>query len=132
MNYRWNSAARHGSPTAASRKRERHDSILLPEDFHVVDRLTDGLLQNDRCQMLSNTHSVAGPIPNDGYPYFDWVEDGGALVCLFKHQPRVFYADAGKRDAEKYLAEAKEFLAEAGVEVPEDFPFWKVIGVLFG
>ena len=64
VNYRWNSAARHGSPTAASRKRERHDSILLPEDFHVVDRLTDGLLQNDRCQMLSNTHSVAGPIPN--------------------------------------------------------------------
>lgn len=98
----------------------------------MVDRLTDGLLQNDRCQMLSNTHSVAGPIPNDGYPYFDWVEDGGALVCLFKHQPRVFYADAGKRDAEKYLAEAKEFLAEAGVGVPEDFPFWKVIGVLFG
>ena len=101
----------------------RVENGWLPEDFHVVDRLTDGLLQNDRCQMLSNTHSVAGPIPNDGYPYFDWVEDGGALVCLFKHQPSVFNADAGKRDAEKYLAEAKEFLAEAGVEVPEDFPF---------
>lgn len=115
---------------------DRVEHGWLPKDFYVTDRLTDSLLQNTRCQVLPNTHSVAGPVlrqvpPITSYSCFDWWDDGNVLVYVFKYQPSVFNADAGKRDAEKYLAEAKEFLVEAGVEVPEDFPFWKVIGVLF-
>lgn len=52
------------------------------------------------------------------------------LAYFFQKQPCIFSDEPSYKDGGELVDEAKAFLAELGVEVPEDFPYWKVIGTV--
>ena len=50
-------------------------------------------------------------------------------MYFFKKQPSIF-GDTSYKDGTELIEEAKAFLAELRVDLPDDFPYWKVIGTV--
>ena len=116
---------------------EEASAGVLPEDFFdgsAAEEFSD----TERCFWLGGEINFR-PIPRlippgaqntNGEAWFAKYDYLDILAYFFQKQPCIFSDEPSYKDGDELIAEAKAFLAKIGVEMPEDFPYWKVIGTI--
>lgn len=117
---------------------KRVEAKTLPEDFYMADWVMDEFLTDDRCRILLDTKLTFCQMPQltpagsltmkEIVP--DWLDKNEALIYACRRQPDIFNNGSIYASADDLIAEVEGFLSEYGVELPEDFPYWKVVGAL--
>lgn len=109
----------------------------LPEDF-FDSSAAEEFSDTERCFWMDGEINFL-PIPRLIPPgaqnpsdkaWFAKYNHLDTLVYFFQKQPCIFSDEPSYKDGDELIAAAKAFLAEIGVEMPEDFPYWKVIGTV--
>ena len=115
---------------------ERADAGTVPEDFYCEDAIE--WLPHDELYVCESDAVDFSPIPRlippgvefpggknqpNRFSYLD------GTVYFFKKKPSNL-GDTSYKDGTELIEEAKAFLAELRVDLPDDFPYWKVIGTV--